>query len=213
VADPVAQLDDAVLAARAQGGDQGAFAALYQRRHGQVFGYFRARVLDTHLAEDLSQEVFLRVYNALSRFNTDLRFQSWLMGICRNVLREHVRGVKKRREIGWTELCLDLEGMVGDESVYDDVLHLVPLCLAGLGDSAAKSLHWHYMGGMKVQDIANRLSRTLGATKVLMVRARQALKRCIKSHLRGASEASGSAGDVESAGEGSDGSGASGGEA
>jgi hypothetical protein len=69
------------------------------------------------------------------------------------------------------------------------------------------------MGGMKVQDIANRLSRTLGATKVLMVRARQALKRCIKSHLRGASEASGSAGDVESAGEGSDGSGASGGEA
>ncbi len=38
---------------------------------------------------------------------------------------------------------------------------------------------------MKIQQIADRMTRTLGAVKVLMVRARQALKRCIKSHLEG----------------------------
>ncbi len=181
--EPVAQHDDAELASAAKDGQKHAFAQLYERRHGLVFGYFRARVLDHSQAEDLTQEVFLRVFDAIRRYDTTQRFQSWLMGISRNVLREYVRGIKRRRESGWTELCIELEGMVDDEGLYDDVLHLVPQCMKGLNEAAAKSLNWHYMAGMKVQAIADRLERTLGATKVLMVRARQALKRCIKKHL------------------------------
>lgn len=180
------QLDDAELAAKVKGGDRAAFGQLYTRHHAVVYGYFRARVLDPHVAEDLCQEAFLRVFGAISRFDVKLRFQSWLMGICRNVLREQVRHIMRRRELGWTELCLELEGMVDTEGLYDDVLHLVPACMAKLSEPSAQSLHWHYMGGMKVEKIAKRLGRTLGAVKVLMVRARQALKRCIKTQLQAA---------------------------
>ena len=106
------------------------------------------------------------------------------MGICRNVLREHVRSVGKQRKVAWPELCLELEGMIDEDGIYDDVLHLVPVCLSGLGESSGKALHWHYMESLKVDQIASRMDRTVGAVKVLMVRARQALKRCIKSHLK-----------------------------
>lgn len=187
---PIEQLDDADLASKAKRGDRAAFAAIYARHYGLTFGYFRARVLDNHMAEDMTQEVFLRVFDAISRFNTELRLQSWLMGICRNVLREHVRKQMRRREIGWTELCLELEDMFNpgdDEGMFDDILHLVPVCMSKLSEPSANSIRWHYMGGMKVQKIADKLDRTLGAVKVLMVRARQALKRCIKTHLEGGS--------------------------
>ena len=94
-----------------------------------------------------------------------------------------MRKVKRRSEVGWTELCLELEGMIDEDSLYDDVLHLLPVCLATLSEPSSQALHWHYMSGMKIQHIADRMERTLGAVKVLMVRARQALKRCIKSQI------------------------------
>jgi len=176
VVEPAAQVDDAELASQAKEGRRAAFAALYERRYGLVFGYFRARVLDSHQAEDLAQEVFVRVFDAIRRYNTELRFQSWLMGICRNVLREHVRHIKRRRETGWTELCIELEGLADDEGLYDDVLHLVPVCIEGLNDAAAKSLRWHYMGGLKVQKIADKL-------KSFDFVVYSQLKRCIKTQL------------------------------
>ncbi len=175
--------NDAELAAKVKRGDRNAFAQLYQRHHAVVYGYFRARVLDPHVAEDLTQEAFMRIFGAIARFNTELRFQSWLMGICRNVLREQVRHIMRRRENGWTELCLELEEMTPGDGLYDDVLHLVPGCMSKLAEHALQSLQWHYMGGMKVEKIAKKLGRTLGAVKVLMVRARQALKRCIEASL------------------------------
>ncbi|MBI1375836.1 MAG: sigma-70 family RNA polymerase sigma factor [Phycisphaera sp.] len=177
------QIEDARLATRVQDGEKSALASLYTRYHPMVYGYFRARVLDTHVTEDLAQEVFLRIFGAIGRFDTERRFQSWLMGICRNVLREHVRGIRRRKEIMWTELCLELEEMVDEDSLYDDVLHMVPGCMATLSESASQSLHWHYMGGQKIDQIARRLKRSVGAVKVLMVRARQALKRCIKKQM------------------------------
>ena len=176
---------DQSLARGAQRGEKSAFAELYARHHRAVFGYFRARVLDPNDAEDLCQEVFFRAFGAIERYDTAAKIRPWLVGISRNVLREHVRRVHRRKETGWTELCMELEQMAGDaESPYEEVLHLLPLCLQGLGDSASKALHWHYMGGQKIQEIADRLDRTVGAVKVLMVRARQALKRCIHQHIK-----------------------------
>jgi RNA polymerase sigma-70 factor (ECF subfamily) len=152
------------------------FADVYAQHHAVVFGYLRARVLDSHDAEDLCQEAFLRAFAALERYDPSRDVRPWLLGISRNVLREHIRRVGRRKETGWTELCLELEGLVGEDSPYQDTLDLLPVCMSHLGEAAYNALHWHYMQGLKIE-------RTLGAVKVLMVRARQALKRCFESHL------------------------------
>ncbi len=170
---------------RARAGERAAFGVLYSQYRSAVYGYLRARLLHSGDAEDLCQEVFLRVFGAIARFDARTPFPAWLLGITRNVLREHVRRQRRSRENGWTELCLDLEALAPAESLYSDVLHHVPLCLASLSEPAAQALHAHYMAGRKVQDIAQQMGRTLGAVKVLMVRARQALKRCIENRLKG----------------------------
>ena len=171
----------------ASGGPQqrAAFAEVYRENHGIVHGYLRARLLNRTDADDLCQEVFLRAYRNLGRYDTTASIRPWLLGIGRNVLREHVRRVRKRKEVTWTELCLELEETVEAEGLYEDVLSLLPLCTVRLGESAQQAIAWHYMGGEKLQEIAERLDKTLGAVKVLMVRARQALRRCIRSYIGG----------------------------
>ena len=104
------------------------FSDVYAQNRGAVFGYFRARTFDTNDAEDLTQEVFLRAYGALARFDTSQQIRPWLMGIGRNVLREHVRKSGRRKEVSWTELCIELEDLLGDDSPYDDVMQVLPLC-------------------------------------------------------------------------------------
>jgi len=165
--------------------DRATFAEVYRGNYAAVHGYLRARLLNRSDAEDLCQEVFLRAYRGLHRYDSALSVRPWLVGIGRNVLREHVRRVRRRREVAWTELCLELEESVESEGLYEDVLHFLPVCTVRLGESAQQAITWHYMGGQKLQEIAGRLGKSLGAVKVLMVRARQALRRCIQSYTGG----------------------------
>lgn len=163
--------------------DHAAFAVVFRDNYAAVHGYLRARLLRGNDAEDLAQEVFLRAYRGIARFDPATNIRPWLLGIGRNVLREHVRRIRKRKEVAWTELCLELEDSVEAEGLYEDILHLLPVCVVRLGDSARQAITWHYMGGQKLKEIAERLGKTLGAVKVLMVRARHALRRCIQGHI------------------------------
>ncbi len=161
------------------------FEQVYASHRGVIFGYLRARTLDNADADDMTQEVFLRFYAALERYdpsrNEDAR--PWLRGISRNVLREHIRRIKRRKECGWTELCLELDALIGEAMDEDDRLGLLPTCISKLGDSARHAIRAHYMQGKKLKVIAQEMDRTLGAVKVLMVRSRQALRKCVEAEV------------------------------
>jgi RNA polymerase sigma-70 factor (ECF subfamily) len=179
--------DDAGLLAAAQRGDHAAFTAIIERHARLVHGYLRARLTRLADAEDLGQEVFLRVYTAkaVPREGAGVAMRPWLIGIARNVLREHVRGTRRRRETAWTELCLDIEDLAGggeDEvGAFDDVLNKLPRCLEALGPSARQALDLYYGDDLRMQEIATRFKRSEGAVKLLVHRARQAVKRCLES--------------------------------
>ncbi len=165
------------------------FEQAYTAHYRVIFGYLRARTLDHADADDLTQEVFLRFYAGLHRYdphrNEDAR--PWLRGISRNVLREHIRKIKRRSEVGWTELCLELDALVGEAMDEDDRIALLPTCIGKLGDSAKRAIRSHYMQGKKLKVIAEEMGRTLGAVKVLMVRSRQALRNCVQAEAAKAS--------------------------
>jgi RNA polymerase sigma-70 factor, ECF subfamily len=171
---------DKQLMEAAQRGDRTAFADIIQRHQGAIYGYLRSRLLEPADAEDLSQEVFLRCYVSPARFDHSVMVRPWLIGIARNLLREHVRRVKRRREVAWTELCLELEEMVGlaDER-YDEIMRHLPNCLASLGQSARQALDLRYQAKLRLSEIGEKLHRSEGAVKLLMFRARQALRHCL----------------------------------
>ena len=91
-------------------GDRSAFALVIERNQRSVYGYLRARLQQASDADDMMQEVFLRFYVSQARFDSTALIRPWLLGIARNLLREHVRDVKRRKEVAWTELCLDCSG-------------------------------------------------------------------------------------------------------
>lgn len=178
-----------------------AFEAIVADHRAAVYGYLRSRVLEPSDAEDLCQEVFLRFYQGRDRFlrlqpepghgesqrqDNPALLRGWLIGIARNLLHEHVRRVKRRKEVAWTELCLQLDALVEQPTEqYDESMAHLPLCLQSLGQSARQALDMRYQAQMRLSEIGEKLRRSEGAIKLLMFRARQALKHCLDSKKRG----------------------------
>jgi RNA polymerase sigma-70 factor (ECF subfamily) len=161
-------------------GDRAAFAKIIELHQRTVFGYLRARLSDPNDAEDLAQDVFLRFYLGRARLGGDIVLRPWLIGIARNLLREHARKLKQRKEVAWTELCLEMEEMASsEEQSFEAVISLLPTCVESLGQSARSALELRYQSQLKLTEIAIRFKRSEGAIKLLMYRARQALKRCL----------------------------------
>lgn len=176
------------LVAASQRGDTKAFAVLVELYQNSVYGFLRARLSEPADAEDLCQEVFLRCYLGREKLARATAVGSWLIGIARNLLREHVRRQSRRREVGWTELCLALEQLVGEHpNESNDALNHLPQCLESLGQSAREAIDLRYRSQMRLAEIAVHLRRSEGAVKLLMYRARQALKHCLDRRLRVAS--------------------------
>jgi len=178
-------MQDHELVLSAQRGDRAAFAQLIQRHQQAVFAFLRARLLEPSDAEDLCQEVFLRCYSAKAHFDSPEMVRHWLYGIARNLLREHIRRYKRRREVTWTELCLDLETFGGaDDGLWDDYTSHLPDCMEGLGPSARDALDLYYRERKRLLEIGDLLRRSEGAVKLLLFRARQALKMCLSGKLK-----------------------------
>jgi RNA polymerase sigma-70 factor, ECF subfamily len=178
-------MPDSQLMQRVQGGDSEAFALLVQSHQRAVHAFLRVRLTQPGDAEDLTQEVFLRCYLARQRFDRNWPVRPWLLGIARNLLRERIRDLKRRKEVVWTELCLDLEAIGHfSDAQADDVADALPGCLETLGPSARQAIELRYRSEQRLTEIGQLLRRSEGAVKLLMHRARLALKECLERKLR-----------------------------
>lgn len=183
------------LAVCAQRGDREAFGELVERHQRTVYGYVRARLVQAGDADDLTQEVFVRAYIGRARFDASSMVLPWLLGIARNVLREYVRAARRRKQIeaAWTEICLELDEAAAAGSHLQQeaeqswtqmfAVHL-PECLEQLGPSVRQAIDMRYAGRMRLAEIGARLKRSEGAAKLLLFRARQALRHCLEQRVR-----------------------------
>ncbi len=181
--------DDPLLVAASRG-DREAFAAIVKEHQTSVFGFLRARMIEPSDAEDLCQEVFLRSYQNCAEFRRATSIRGWLIGIARNVLREHVRRTSRRKEVAWTHLCLELDELLQtkpSETCADEASEHLPVCLESLGQSARQAIDLRYRDQKKLAEIGSQTGRSEGAVKLLMFRARQALRNCLDRKLNQAS--------------------------
>lgn len=160
------------------------FEQLVAAHHREVYGYLKARLLEPADAEDLTQEVFLRCISGDADFPEEAAPERWLMGVAKNVLREHIRHVTRRKEVAWAEMVLELDGLSAGEAQERQMLDLLAECFESLGQSAREALRLRYHEQLRLSEIGERLQRSEGAIKLLMYRARQALKRCLDFRLK-----------------------------
>lgn len=89
------QPDDGVLR-KAQRGDEHAFCLILRAYQIPVYNYVLRMVGDRSLAEDLTQEVFLRVFQGLPRFNARSKFTTWLFQVTKNRVLDELRATERR---------------------------------------------------------------------------------------------------------------------
>jgi RNA polymerase sigma-70 factor (ECF subfamily) len=97
---PRAGADEAATEAAlaAQAGDPAAATALVRLTQGEVWR-FVAALVDTDVADDLTQETFLRAFRALPGFAARASARTWLLGIARHVCADHIRTLQRRRRL------------------------------------------------------------------------------------------------------------------
>ncbi|MBN2195625.1 MAG: RNA polymerase sigma factor [Polyangiaceae bacterium] len=88
---------DEMLMVRYQRGDRGAFAELVRRYEGPIYNLAFRQLRQAPLAEDITQEVFLRIVQRAAEFKHEARFSTWLYAIARNLCVDHHRKLMHRR--------------------------------------------------------------------------------------------------------------------
>lgn len=167
---------------RARGGDREAFGVLYVRYRPQIYTYLWRRTHDRQLSEDLTSDVFVRALARIGAFTwRGSDFGAWLATIARNLLLDHYKSSRHRREVPTGDMY-DRDVAVGDigEQVSDylakaDVLAELRKALAGLTADQWECLWLRYWHDLSFGEIGERMDRSMHAAKMLKERALQNL--------------------------------------
>ena len=164
--------DDADLVGRARAGDQVAFARLFEQYHAPILNYLHRMVGDRAVAEDLTQDAFIKAYNALPGTRPDLAFKAWLYRIATNTAISHLR---RRKIVQWIPFLPGHE-RAGDESVERTVGQQQDIrqTLGKLPPHYASVLLLRHYQGLSLAETAAALDITENAAKLRLFRARKA---------------------------------------
>lgn len=91
------EVTDEVLMMRFQGGDRAAFTGLVRRHKTSIYNFILRQVRGPSVAEDLVQDVFVKIVQSASDFKHEARFTTWAYAIARNVCIDHLRKMSLRR--------------------------------------------------------------------------------------------------------------------
>jgi RNA polymerase sigma-70 factor (ECF subfamily) len=157
----------------AQRGDDRAFAIIVRSYQTPVFNYVLRMVGDRSLAEDLTQEVFLRVYQGLPRFSSRSKFTTWLFQVTKNRVLDELRATERRPrtvvdvddERAFEVVDAPFERIEAIDAVWRAVEHLtVDLKMA---------LLLRDIVGLSYTEIADSLEVTLATVKWRIWKARE----------------------------------------
>ena len=167
---------DSALARSAAGGDMQAFEALYRRHAGRVHGVIQ-RLVGFHgvRAEDLTQEAFVRAWQALPAFRFESAFGTWLHRLAVNTALMELRARRSR------PLADDDEDALESLSTPDTAGRAVlgrdlERAVATLPPRARAVLVLHDVEGWKHEEIAEELGMAVGSSKAQLHRARGLLR-------------------------------------
>jgi RNA polymerase sigma-70 factor, ECF subfamily len=173
----------------------GAFEELVERYWSRVFGRFYRLFGDRQEAEDLSQDVFLRLFRNRHRYRPDARFTTWLFHIARNVARNAIR-TRRRHPVVPMALSGDAEHLPGilprrisSEAMpsrgleLHEIAGLVREAVAGLGPRQRTAVELQIQN-RTYAEIATVLRMTPKAAKSLLYRARNQLRQSLHPVVR-----------------------------
>ncbi len=170
---------------RVQEGDEASFQRLLEIHRRTLYGHLSRRIRNPAVAEELVQDVFLRVYRARDRWRPSAKFSTWLFRISVNVVLNHFRDNR------WRSREVSLDCRLPDERAFDfpdrkknveqELLlrathNQVRAAVDALPEKQRTAVLMHNSENADYRQIANQLGCTHAALKSLMFRAYEALR-------------------------------------
>jgi RNA polymerase sigma-70 factor (ECF subfamily) len=168
----VTSVSDDELMVQVRAGDARAFAVLYERHRARLFSYLVRLLRDHHLAEDLLQETFVRVFRGRGQYEASGHFLPWLFSIARRLVIDHYR----RGRVRWDEEPGASESVAASDRTdhraeAGELLARVDRALAQLPPAQREVILLSRVAGMDATEIARIIGSTPGAVRVALHRA------------------------------------------
>jgi RNA polymerase sigma-70 factor (ECF subfamily) len=190
---------DTQLMIRAQADDDSGFCELLERNRNVVVNYLSRMVTNRAIAEELAQDVFVRIYRSRQTYEPTAKFSTWLYRITTNVALNHFRDEKRSQN----DVSLDVEDaaharrtaldqapLIEDRLVREVIREQIRRAVRSLPAKQRAAIIMHKYEEMDYVQIAKVLRCTPSAVKALMFRAYETLR----MRLRSLQTTSGSAG-------------------
>ncbi len=189
------QLDpksDAAIMLRVAEGDEAGFNYLATKYHRPMIHFLYRMVGNQAVAEELAQEVFLRVYRARTSYRAEARFTTWLYRIATNLAVNHARDTRHERsaqtvyldqpdeETGTTPDVADDEPTAEQQLLSDERMAAIRRHVMALPERQRTAVLMHKYQGMDYRQIGDVLKLSESATKSLLFRAYQTLRDKLK---------------------------------
>lgn len=184
-------MTEAELIAKAQLGDEDAFAQLLDAHQGKVYGLTLRLTGSPEDAMELTQETFFNAWRGLPSFHQDSKFSTWLYRLATNVTIDFLRREKRRRSLSVTSLSVDNDETERVLDVPDhrftpqgeaerrELQEAVHRGLAQLSDEHRQVLVLRELNGLSYSEIAQVLDIEEGTVKSRISRARMALRKIL----------------------------------
>jgi RNA polymerase sigma-70 factor (ECF subfamily) len=186
------EIDDAQVMLRVRDGDDAAFNYLVERYRRAMIGFMFRMVHNAAIAEELAQEVFLRVYRSRSSYAADAKFTTWLYRIATNLAVNHARDHKHERpeekasldavdeDTGLSIDVADDRPNVEQELLRHERLRAIRQQVEALPERQRIAVMMHKYQELDYRQIAEVLHLSESATKSLLFRAYETLRQSLK---------------------------------
>jgi RNA polymerase sigma-70 factor (ECF subfamily) len=180
---------DAELMLAVRAGDDVSFDVLLARHRGPIVHFLFRMVQNSSIAEELAQEVFLRIYQSRERYTADAKFTTWLYRIATNRALNWLRDNRRYND----SARLDAVGPEGirrqipdphvsaeERALRQEILDGIKACVMNLPDRQRAAVLMHKYEEMDYHQIAEALDSSPQAVKSLLFRAYTALRQSLE---------------------------------
>ena len=185
-------INETELIERLKEGDETAFKTIVEQWQDMVYNTILGIVQNETEAEDLAQDVFIKVFEKIGTFKGDAKFSTWLYRIATTTALDHLRSKKRKKRFGFLQ---SLSGGGGEEKEQiPDFNHpgvsldnkeraaVLFKAIEELPDNQKAAYTLHKLEGLSYRDVSEVLNTTVSAVESLMSRANQNLRKQLEDY-------------------------------
>lgn len=189
------QLDDAVIMLRVRDGDETGYEFLVQKYRRAMVHFMYRMVRNQAVAEELAQEVFLRIYRSRATYRAEARFTTWLYRIATNLAVNNARDSKLESsasniyldapdaETGQRPDVADMTPNIEQDLVRDERMKAIRAHVYALPERQRVAVLMHKYQNLDYREIGRVLKLSESATKSLLFRAYETLRERLKEYV------------------------------